>query len=638
MATKNLSSKAKYIPNRLINEIEVERNGRTTTIDGADLLDGAYVKKNVKFAKGSTVGSGIDNVDDWFWNYDYRHYLRDASDKKRKEVKDKFIKEGLALNGSSPKHAYIVVSTITPSELKNFKKIGKNAIKYAKGSTIEGYASIKESTKNILIEKLIDDNIDFRNDLYPYLRDEQLTKIAKKYGYTKHKNMANSLGYLMYFDLQSYFLGKYGGNTYKSGAKDWEYANGSTVEGGFDEKAYHLEQRAKKQLGVGIGLSDINKALKRYENENSENAVYQSNKLRQLKSEMEALILHYEDENKYAKGSTVKEYRKGGVMGDIYSIQNAEQFKQLITTYNELSEKFGVLNYFLDHNDNSVVFLMHGDKESMYDTIKLQRYIDALYNRGFDVFDKTKNKNITIQVDNSQGGGYVYFKLKLSKIVQYGNGGGVAVSSESGLAVGTNADLLMNEQYLQYGSGGKISRADEGTGSSNLRERAQAKIDKGMTVIDFSYTDYGGSFGDRVAIAYFKKHYPKNILVENSGYNGQNAFVFGKVADDYLEETKNYPLGFEDMEEFYYNMQNQVEEKEYKSFVKDLKSNGYKVSPNALGWLLENKSGYYNLEPNMLDYSPEDLTEELIEEGLVSKKLEFGGNMSSGFNYEIGGL
>jgi hypothetical protein len=37
MATKKLSSKAKYIPNRLINEIEVERNGRTTTIDGADL-------------------------------------------------------------------------------------------------------------------------------------------------------------------------------------------------------------------------------------------------------------------------------------------------------------------------------------------------------------------------------------------------------------------------------------------------------------------------------------------------------------------------------------------------------------------------------------------------------------------------
>jgi hypothetical protein len=116
-------------------------------------------------------------------------------------------------------------------------------------------------------------------------------------------------------------------------------------------------------------------------------------------------------------------YRKGGVMGDIYSIQNAEQFKQLITTYNELSEKFGVVNYFLDHNDNSVVFLMHGDKESMSNTLKLQRYIDTLNDRGFGVFDKTKNKNIIIKKDNSQGGGYVYFKLKLSEIVRYAKGG-----------------------------------------------------------------------------------------------------------------------------------------------------------------------------------------------------------------------
>ena len=88
---------------------------------------------------------------------------------------------------------------------------------------------VGESTKNILIEKLIDDNLDFRNDLYPYHRDEQLTEIAKKYGYIKDKNVANSLGYLMYFDLQSYFLGKYGGNTYKSGAKDWEFKTGGST-------------------------------------------------------------------------------------------------------------------------------------------------------------------------------------------------------------------------------------------------------------------------------------------------------------------------------------------------------------------------------------------------------------------------
>lgn len=101
--------------------------------------------------------------------------------------------------------------------------------KISESNKMKTGGGVGESTKNILIEKLIDDNLDFRNDLYPYHRDEQLTEIAKKYGYIKDKNVANSLGYLMYFDLQSYFLGKYGGNTYKSGAKDWEFKTGGST-------------------------------------------------------------------------------------------------------------------------------------------------------------------------------------------------------------------------------------------------------------------------------------------------------------------------------------------------------------------------------------------------------------------------
>ena len=57
MAKKLLSSKANYVSKRMINELEVENKGKTTYIDGADLIDGMYVKKGVKFAKGSTVPS-----------------------------------------------------------------------------------------------------------------------------------------------------------------------------------------------------------------------------------------------------------------------------------------------------------------------------------------------------------------------------------------------------------------------------------------------------------------------------------------------------------------------------------------------------------------------------------------------------
>ena len=50
-----LGSKSKYIPNRMITEVSVERNGRETIIDGADILDGFYAKKGVKFADGGST-------------------------------------------------------------------------------------------------------------------------------------------------------------------------------------------------------------------------------------------------------------------------------------------------------------------------------------------------------------------------------------------------------------------------------------------------------------------------------------------------------------------------------------------------------------------------------------------------------
>jgi hypothetical protein len=50
-----LGSKSKYIPNRMITEVSVERNGRETIIDGADIFDGFYAKKGVKFADGGST-------------------------------------------------------------------------------------------------------------------------------------------------------------------------------------------------------------------------------------------------------------------------------------------------------------------------------------------------------------------------------------------------------------------------------------------------------------------------------------------------------------------------------------------------------------------------------------------------------
>jgi antirestriction protein len=50
-----LSSRARYIPNRNIEEVEVNQNGKTRFIDGADILDGFYLKKKGKFAEGGEL-------------------------------------------------------------------------------------------------------------------------------------------------------------------------------------------------------------------------------------------------------------------------------------------------------------------------------------------------------------------------------------------------------------------------------------------------------------------------------------------------------------------------------------------------------------------------------------------------------
>jgi hypothetical protein len=48
----------KYVPNRMIQAVEVERNGRETEIDGANVIDGIYVKKGVKFEHGGETHRG----------------------------------------------------------------------------------------------------------------------------------------------------------------------------------------------------------------------------------------------------------------------------------------------------------------------------------------------------------------------------------------------------------------------------------------------------------------------------------------------------------------------------------------------------------------------------------------------------
>jgi len=47
----------------------------------------------------------------YFWNYEYRHYLRDANCTKRKLTHDRLLRAGLGLVDKSPEHLSIIQKT-----------------------------------------------------------------------------------------------------------------------------------------------------------------------------------------------------------------------------------------------------------------------------------------------------------------------------------------------------------------------------------------------------------------------------------------------------------------------------------------------------------------------------------------------
>jgi hypothetical protein len=105
-------------------------------------------------------------------------------------------------------------------------------------------------------------------------------------------------------------------------------------------------------------------------------------------------------------------FAEGGVTGDVFSIKDPEQFKQLITLYNKFSEKFDVDNYFVEVS--SVVFL------------RKVKFTDAeLKGMAQYIADLSKNQNFSIISDKKPEISNGYFKFFLKERVRYREGGNV---------------------------------------------------------------------------------------------------------------------------------------------------------------------------------------------------------------------
>jgi len=158
--------------------------------------------------------------------------------------------------------------------------------------------------------------------------------------------------------------------------------------------------------------------------------------------------------------------------------------------------------------------------------------------------------------------------------------------------------------------------------SDEMLSELQEKIKPEDTIINFAYTDYGGDFFDKVCIAFFAEKYPNNIVKENTGLNGENAFIFGEVAKEFLEETDNYLLGYEDIESFFYEMENEEREAGIKYFIESINQDKYEVAKEIPSDFYEYVEGYCNILTSGLDYSESDMIEKAIETGLLKEITE----------------
>lgn len=125
--------------------------------------------------------------------------------------------------------------------------------------------------------------------------------------------------------------------------------------------------------------------------------------------------------------------------------------------------------------------------------------------------------------------------------------------------------------------------------------------------LNFAYTDYGGSFLDKVIISYFKEYYPKNIVHERTSWNGENAFIFGEPAKELYDFIKNgYILGFDCLEQYYTEMEYNMITEEAQRYIND-NGLGNELHDIVCEWLIDNS----RVEPNFVDYSEVELNEYL---------------------------
>ena len=188
-----------------------------------------------------------------------------------------------------------------------------------------------------------------------------------------------------------------------------------------------------------------------------------------------------------------------------------------------------------------------------------------------------------------------------------------------------------------FGANAKVNTISEAYITDEMAKELKSKLNttsddlREYDVIAFGYSDYGGDFYDKVAIAYFRENYPDNTIVENTGYSGEIAVVFGEPAKEYMEQTENYPLGFENIEEAFYEAEYDARYEGINDFINEELIPKYEINPkNELeidNWddvnrLLEEQFSPSVLSSGQIDYSSSEWIEHLEDLEVIQEKSD----------------
>lgn len=159
-----------------------------------------------------------------------------------------------------------------------------------------------------------------------------------------------------------------------------------------------------------------------------------------------------------------------------------------------------------------------------------------------------------------------------------------------------------------------------GCGSVELKLEARNASEGSKYVFNFAYTDYGGSILDRAMIEFAKEFYPDCIVWETTSWNGQNAYIFGELANEFASYEEWWYNDFSRGGYFCDYLLEEIEmPMEKEAFEEIAEEFDEEYQDKVLEILYEYFGSYWNYEPTYINYSIDDLKKHLEPLGITPK-------------------